>query len=37
MGFKLCEEIDTKRLGNIFAIVYPLSADLALNAQRIDP
>ena len=29
----LCEEIDRKRLRNFFAIVYPLSAGLALNAQ----
>ena len=29
----LCEEIDRKRLINFFAIVYPLSADLALSAQ----
>lgn len=27
-----CEEIDKKRLRNIFAIVYPLSTDLALSA-----
>ena len=31
--FSLCEEIDRKRLINFFAIVYPLSADLALSAQ----
>ncbi|KAL5137698.1 hypothetical protein HKD37_10G028032 [Glycine soja] len=29
----LCEEINRKRLRNIFAIVYPLSADLTLSAQ----
>ena len=35
----LCEEIDIKRLRNFFAIVYPLSADLALSAQssRVKP
>ena len=29
----MCEEIDRKRLRNFFAIVYPLSAYLALSAQ----
>jgi len=29
----LCEEIDRKRLRKIFAIVYPLSANLALSAD----
>jgi len=29
----LCEDIDKKRLRNYFAIVYPLSANLALSAQ----
>ena len=29
----LCEKLDRKRLGNFFAIVYPLSTDLALSAQ----
>jgi len=29
----LCEEIDRKRLRNIFAIVYPLSAYFVLSAQ----
>jgi len=35
----LCEEIDKKRLKFFFAIVYPLSADLALSAQssRVKP
>jgi len=32
-GLSLCEEIDRKRLRNFFAIVYPLSTDLALSAQ----
>jgi len=31
----LCEEIDSKRLRNFFAIVYPLSVDLALSAQSL--
>ena len=29
----LCEDIDKKRLRNYFAIVYPLSANLALSAD----